>query len=168
MRKRVLNSSSVGKKRVRASRYTKSAFLAALEGTGGIKATIATRLGCVRETVTELLQRNDWADVRAAFLAERDEVADEAEGCIRDAIMDKSDVKTATQNARWYLSKVRPDKFGDRNTVTVEADKKFLPTQSGDFNVDVSTLNLDLDTKRKILAALEEAQVTGNGGRRAL
>lgn len=145
--------------KLRAPLYSKSAFLRALKGSGGIKARIADKLKCDRGTIDNLLNRPDWEDVRSAYITEVDETADIAEQSIRDAMEDDSDRAVATLNARWYLSKVRRERFGDDRTVTVQGGDKPIQTVNANLNVDIASLKLPLDTKKQILKAMEDAQL---------
>ena len=68
----------------------------AIQGSAGIKATIAKRLGVSRWTVDAYLER--WTGAKTAYDEECEIVVDMAEGTIIKAIKE-GDVGTA----KWYL-----------------------------------------------------------------
>lgn len=70
--------------------------IAAIAGTGGIKANIATRLGVSRWTFDNYLKK--WASVRLAYDEECERVTDRAETVLIQAI-NEGDV----DSAKWYL-----------------------------------------------------------------
>ena len=78
--------------------YTKDQVLKAIEGSGGIVSAVAQRLGCAWKTADNLVKR--WAEVREAFMAEREKVLDIAETTLIKSIQNGD-----TQDAKWMLSK---------------------------------------------------------------
>lgn len=61
----------------RKKSFTADEVIAAMKGTGGIKRTVADRLGCTRKTVGTYI--NDYPTVYAAWLDERMALRDAAE-----------------------------------------------------------------------------------------
>lgn len=137
----------------------KQDFLEALRGTGGVRARIAANLGVQRSTVTRLLEREGWDDVRRAWLDEIETTTDLAEETLRDAMAQRLDIGTASANARWYLSKVQRERFGENSTVTVEGGANAIKHVHG--HVNIGDLNLPVDVKRTILEALEAKEHAG-------
>lgn len=140
---------------VMPARTKKREFKKAMAGTGGIKSLIAENLGVARSTVTTLLDRPDWADVLALYMEEVEAGKDEAETCIRDAIKQRGDLSTASLNARWLLSRVRRQKYGDESTVKVEGGKTPVRLDVLSANIPVESLNLPLELKRQIIEAMD-------------
>jgi len=83
----------------------------AIDGTGGIKTTIAQKLGVTRHTVDGYLDR--WVTVQQAYRDEVERVGDMAEMTLLKAIKDGD-----TGAAKWYLSRVRRGKFAKRQEIT--------------------------------------------------
>jgi hypothetical protein len=135
------------------AQFTKSDFIKAMVGTGGIKTQIAKRLGSHRVTVAALLHRPDWADVRALYLAEVQAGLDDAENAIRVAICDHTDLPTATANARWLLSRRRPKEYGDKSTTVFAGGDN--PVRVNAANINIDALNLPIEMKRKLLQAID-------------
>lgn len=79
----------------------------AIEGSGGIKTTIAERLGVHCHTIDNYLGR--WPSVKQAFDDEVESVGDLAESVVVEAIRD-GDVSSA----KWFLSRVRRGRFATR------------------------------------------------------
>lgn len=131
----------------------KKDFLEALKGTGGIKTLIAENLGVNRITINALLKRADWQDVNAAYLEEVEAGKDDAEECIRDAIKQRMDLSTASLNARWYLSRVRKQIYGDESKVTVEGGDNPIKVLAA--HIPVQSLTLPLEVKRVLVEAMD-------------
>lgn len=91
---------------------TAKQVIKAIKGSGGIKQTIADRLGVHRNTVTNYLER--YATARQAYEDECQRVGDLAESVVIKAIKDQ-DVSTA----KWYCSKKLADRgYVDRQEFT--------------------------------------------------
>ena len=58
-------------------RYTAKEVLEAISGTGGIKSSIAAKIGCHRHTVTNYIER--YPTVRQEYESERERMVDVAE-----------------------------------------------------------------------------------------
>lgn len=129
-------------------------FISAIKGTRGIKKLIADRLGVTYWTVNNLLDRPDWADVKEAWLAEKEKAADKAEDAILKSIEHfDADPALSTLNARWLLSKLRPAQFGDKSTTVLEGGENPIKVMQG--MVDLNALALPPEIKRKVLDALD-------------
>ena len=79
-------------------------FIDAIPGTGGIKATIAARVGCEWHTADKYIK--NYATVKKAYDDECERVADAAETNIINDIVTAKDIQTS----KWYLTM----KGGDR------------------------------------------------------
>lgn len=105
--------------------YTKDQVLKAIEGSGGIVSAVASRLGCAWKTADNLVKR--WAEVREAFMAEREKVLDIAETTLIKSIQNGD-----TQDAKWMLSKRGKARgYGDALDVT-SGGGKIVVTLRGD------------------------------------
>ena len=136
------------------NKVSKKKFIKALEGTGGIKTVICERLGCCQATLWKLINREDWADMRQAYVNEVERVGDLAEETIIKAIQDTTDMTLATTNARWYLSRKCKDRgYGEQSEVNVQGTVNTVNT-----TVDVRVLALPLEIRRQILLAIEKEQ----------
>lgn len=135
-------------------RITKAEFVEALRGTGGIKTTIAERLGVYYGTVSNLLNRPDWQDVRREWAIEKERGVEIAKATIMDAIQQRLDIGIAAANARWLLSKALAQEYGDKITQTIQGGSEPIKIMSA--NVDVSALPLEL--RRQLLEAIEAGQ----------
>lgn len=133
----------------------KADFIRALEGTGGIKNEIAKNLGVSRMTVRKLLVRPDWADVREAWEEECENLGDLAVTTIKDMIKQRLDFGTAAGAAKWYLSRVRREQFGDESKTIIEGGKKPLQINQLNANIPIEALDLPIEVKRQIINALD-------------
>lgn len=115
---------------------------------------IAENLGVSRSVVVNLLNRPDWTDVNVMWQEEVAGGVDDAKICIRQAIAQRLDLGVASMNARWYLSKIEKEIFGDQSKTIVEGGDKAINITN--LNIDVSTLPLPLEVKRQILEAIEK------------
>lgn len=129
-------------------------FIKAMRKTRGICKLIAENLGIHPITVTKLLERPDWYDVRELWLAEKARCADIAEDAVMRSIEDYDvDPGLSTQNARWLLSKLRPTEYGDKSTTVLEGGDKPIKLMAG--MVDLNQLALPPEIKRQVLNALD-------------
>ena len=87
--------------------------IGAIDGSAGIKTTIAGRLGVDRHTVDSYLDR--WGTVRQAYDDEVARVGDMAESKLYEAMRagDRASI-------RWYLARVRGGKYTERQEITGE------------------------------------------------
>jgi len=79
----------------------------AIKGSDGIKTTIADKLGVTRQTVDAYLRR--WATAQQVYDEECEKVGDLAESVLVASIR-----KGDTQDAKWYLSRIRREKYATR------------------------------------------------------
>ena len=138
------------------TRITKAKFLRAMRETGGLKTRIAANLGVSWARVNDrLTKKKGWEDVRLAWIAECEAVGDLAEETIRDAMTQRLDIGTASLNARWYLNhRHRNRGYGSPDSkVIIEGGDN--PLQVVQTVVDVDTLNLSLEVRKAMLAAIE-------------
>ena len=78
--------------------YTAQQFISAIPGSGGIKTTIAKRVGCAWNTVDKYVKT--YPTVAQAYANECEKVLDAAESVIVGDIVDGKEVQTA----KWYLT----------------------------------------------------------------
>ena len=86
-------------------RYSTAQFIAAIDGSGGIVTTIAKRVGCSWNTAKKWI--DEYPTVAAAYSDEQETINDMAEGMLMQSIR-----KGNTQDAKWWLSRRRPNEFG--------------------------------------------------------
>ncbi len=147
-----------GEHRKRKHKHTpeisKRKVLRAIKGTGGVKTKIVERLGCSYCYFLTILKRPHWEDIREAIREEMDQVADLAEGTVRDAIEQRLDIGTALKASTWLLTRARHKdrQMGDESKVTLEGGDKPIQVSK---NVSVESLDLPIEVKRQILAAVE-------------
>ena len=101
---RILNMS-------KGKRYTVAQFQKAIKDSGGLKSTIASRLGCTYNTVQNWLETKPT--VREAYDEECERMNDLAQGILLKSIKDGN-----TQDAKWWLARKRKGEFGDAIDVT--------------------------------------------------
>ena len=151
---------------IKGAKITKIKMTKAIEGTGGIKTRIAERLGVQWASVNDALKREGWDDIREIYQDECEKVGDLAEERIVDIIKDKNVLVAAesTKNARWYLSKKHKNRgYGEESTVTVQGGDK--PITVNHNLINISELDLPLETKKEILAAIEKKEAKEKKGR---
>lgn len=78
--------------------YKAQQFIDAIPGSGGIKTTIAKRIGCAWHTVDKYVR--EYPTIAQAYADECEKVVDAAESVIVGDIVDGHDVQTA----KWYLT----------------------------------------------------------------
>jgi hypothetical protein len=91
--------------------FTAKQFIAAIPGSGGIISTIAKRVGCDWDTAKKYL--TEMPTVNQAWENEKERVDDMAESTLIKSIQEGN-----TQDAKWWLARVRREKFGDNVDVT--------------------------------------------------
>jgi len=95
----------------RKGQYTVKQFMKAIPGSGGVVSTIAMRVGCTWGTADKYLKEH--ATLTAAYNDEKSKIDDMAVGVVISNIQ-AGDVTTA----KWWLSRKRPDEFGDKQEIT--------------------------------------------------
>ncbi len=84
--------------------YSAKQFIEAIPGTGGIIAVIAKRVGCDWHTAKKYV--TEYPTIKQAYDNECEVLADLAE-----SILIKSIKAGDTADAKWFLSRIRRDKF---------------------------------------------------------
>lgn len=95
----------------KTDQFTAKQFIDAIPGTGGIVSAIAARVGCTWHTAKKYI--DEYPTVKAAYDAECESVSDLAESVIIQSIKGGD-----TQDAKWWLSRIRRGKFAERQEVT--------------------------------------------------
>jgi len=93
------------------TKHNASDVIEAIQGTAGIKTTIAQKLAVHRHTVDNYLDR--WVTVQEAYDDEVARVGDMAESKLFEA-MREGDIASI----RWYLARVRRGKYTERQEIT--------------------------------------------------
>jgi hypothetical protein len=106
-------------------RYTAKQFIDAIPGTGGIVSVLARRIGCDWWTAKRYITK--YPTVKAAYEAECETVTDLAESVLVESIKEGN-----TQDAKWWLSRIRRDKFGDNLDITSGGDNITVTLTWGD------------------------------------
>lgn len=92
-------------------RYTNAQFLEAIKGSSGIIQAVADRVGCAWKTARDRIDGSPT--LRDAFQDEQERVNDMAELTVLKSIKDGN-----TQDAKWWLARIRRDRFSERTEVT--------------------------------------------------
>ena len=124
----------------------------AIRGTCGIISKIAGNLGCGYLTVRRYLNKPGWEDVRERYMYEIESMCDLAE-CTLVKAMKSDDLRTASSTARWWLEKKRRQEYGQKSEVDITPKP---PNIDVNTNVPIDALDLPLETRRTILAAMRE------------
>jgi hypothetical protein len=95
--------------------FTAKQFIAAIPGSGGIVSTIAKRVGCDWDTAKKYL--TEYPTVNQAWENEKERIDDMAESTLIKSIQEGN-----TQDAKWWLARVRREKFGDNVDVTTAGE----------------------------------------------
>lgn len=102
--------------------YSVDEIIKAIRGSGGVKATIAKRLGCHWHTVDNYLER--YATARQAYEDECRTTDDFAESVIifniKLALKEQETLKKPvdSSDAKWWLERRRKDRFSIRQEIT--------------------------------------------------
>ena len=83
----------------------------AINDSGGIISVIAQRVGCQWHTARDRIYKSK--KLAAAFQHEQETVNDIAEGTVIKSIRDGN-----TQDAKWWLARIRRDRFSERQEIT--------------------------------------------------
>ena len=101
------------------NKFTAEQVIEAIKGSGGIKSTIASKLGCAWNTVDSYVKNRPT--VAAAYKAERESILDLSEGVVMMNIQLAAKIQrdekqmADTSDAKWVLARLGRDRgFGDR------------------------------------------------------
>ena len=151
---------------VKGKLLNKSRVLRAVEGTGGILKTIAGRLGVTYGHFFNQVRDNqspDWDEIRQAISIERERIGDIAECTVQEMMCQRLDFNTASGTARWYLERKHPERgFKEKKELTLEGGKNPLNIRSETY-VPLEELDLPIDVRKQILAAIEKKQKEQEG-----
>lgn len=135
-----------------------SMVLKAVAGSGGSVRLIAERLGCSRHVANRVLSdqnlyanESTFYEVRRAFQAEEEVLADKAEETLLECLEQRIDLKTAASVAKFVLERRRADK-GWGNVTKHEVSGT---VNHGVLHVDAKVLDLPLEMRKAFLDALE-------------
>lgn len=143
----------------RRGRYPKRMVRKAILDCYGNRKVLTERLGCAYSTVRDMLNRVGWEDVRELFDEETERLKDLAEDAIVKSMQSTTDIRTATWNARWLLERKGKDRgYGKEETINVQGGDRPVQHQ---HHVLLETLDLPLDVRRTVLAALESKETEG-------
>ena len=140
-----------------------SAMLAkAIKGSRGNLSVIADRLNITRACLERTLTRPELMELTAEIRHELEGATDQTESLVFDALTEgqvdgeKVDLETRLLTARWALPRLRPSVWGDQSKTVIEGGDKPVKVLSATVSLDA--LNLDLETRRKLLAAIDERE----------
>lgn len=88
--------------------YKNADFERAIEGSNGLISEVAKRVGCTWVTAKNRIDKS--AKLSRMLADERERMADYSEHVIHRAIA-QDDVNEAVKTAKWYLARVRPERF---------------------------------------------------------
>lgn len=131
---------------------SKKDMLRAIKGSGGVKSEIARRLGCSKVSVYRCLKRPEWADVMEVYEDEAERVVDDAEVTIHELVTQREDYGVAFQASKLVLQSKGKGR-GWEKTVTLEGGVNPLRMEAAIVNID--SLNLPIEMRRKMLQAME-------------
>ena len=144
-------------KKTRSATLSSAKLMKAIEGTGGIKKLIAENADCAMSTLYGILIRKvaKYDDLRLAIKLEQDCLGDSAEETIKITMTQRLDMGVASTTARWFLYRKFVDRgYGKKDQLTVEGGES--PLLISHSMVNIIDLDLDLETKRKILEAVRK------------
>jgi len=108
--------------------YKSAEVMEAIDGSGGIMSTVASRLKCDWHTAKKYTEK--WEMTKIALANEKELVLDLCEGVLLRSIRGGD-----TSDAKWYLStKGRSRGFGARTTLDLEVD-----------DVKITEIEVDVD-----------------------
>lgn len=137
---------------------TKAEFLKALPGSGGIRNELARRLKINRFTVRMLLERPDWQDMLQAVFEEEETMVDEAQSALQYAIAQRLDIGVSSMNARWLLSKVRKQTYGEETKTVIEGGKNPVRVNTANLTIPIEALTLPIEVRRVVLEAADKME----------
>ena len=148
---------SKSKRRKTPVKFTKAQFIKALAGTGGIAKQIAYNLDCARVTVYKWL-KDAPDDILEALHDEIDSIGDVAENTVMRMMTQRLDFGVAARTAKWYLERKCTDRgYKERKELILEGGKTPFHVKNESV-LPLDSLNLPIETRKQILAAMEEAE----------
>lgn len=129
----------------RTTAHSAGEIINAIKGSAGIKTTIAKRLGVVRQSIDNYIER--YPTVKEAYLTERAGIDDAAQSVVINDILQNRSVETA----KWWLR--------------VKCADEFNPPAQIDLNAQVNgTLHITSDemAKARDKARSVEIELLGN------
>jgi len=101
-------------------KFTESQILKALKGSGGIKSTVAKRLGCTWDTANNAINSTDVT--KRAFQDERETILDMAETTLLKSVQE-GDV----QSSKWMLSTLGKNRgYNEKTDIVITGDVTVL------------------------------------------
>ena len=146
----------------RKSKYTTSSFRKklrrAIEGSGGIKKTIAERLSLPYMTVWKIIERAGQP-IQDMIDHEKEYMADVAESTVLEAMQQRLDIATASRTALRVLNSTKHNKRGysENNKLTLEGGDNPLKIQNESV-LDIDNLDLPLKVRKQILKAMNKKE----------
>lgn len=137
------------------------AFKKAIEGSRGIKTTIAARMGCSRQTVDNALER--WPELRAALKDERESIVDLAESAL---VVDMENPASAGHQRAYLfiLETLGKDRGWSKRTEVTGADGGALFGLSAEVREMIEAMGLDVsEVVRQFEAMVREAAAAPGG-----
>lgn len=104
-------------------KYSNAQFLKAIPDSAGIISTVASRVGCSWDAANKRIKKSPV--LRKAFNDEQERVNDLAEATVIKSIKDGN-----TQDAKWWLARIRRDRFSERTEHT-GAGGGTIPVETG-------------------------------------
>lgn len=137
------------------AQFSREAFVKAIEGSRGIKTTIAARMGCSRQTVDNALER--WPELRAALKDERESIVDLAENKLLKAVAN-DDMRAVL----FVLETLGKDRGWSKRTEVTGADGGALFGLSAEVQGMIQSMGLDVsEVVRQFEAMVREAAQSG-------
>ena len=141
--------------------FTKKQFIAALENTGGIAKDIAKNLGCARSTIYKWLKDAD-EEILEALQDEIDSVGDVAEKTILTVMRQRLDLGVAATTSKWYLERKCTNRgYKPKTELTLEGGQNPFHVKNESI-LPLESLNLSIETRKELLAAMEEKESEGD------
>lgn len=138
------------------TQYTREQFEQAITKSWGVKATIAQRLGCSRQTVDNALDR--WPDLRERITSERESIVDLAESKLTAAI-NQGELRAIT----FTLETLGKARGWSRRTEVTGADGAALLGMSPDTVALIESMGMDLSEVVKQFETMVRAAAVANG-----
>lgn len=102
------------------------------------------------------MDREGWDEVRVIYAEEAMSRVHAAELAVDKTIEQEMDLPARLNAAKWALSKLKKDIYGDRVVNVHEGGKNPIKTVSA--TIDISALNLPIEVQRQILEAMDRKE----------